>query len=85
MILVDDNQYQPSYSAAQGTVPMSIGDESTLIMDIYTPNGVNEVSTGIVSGSVLALSILNGYASVIPVKTGIQNPVFTQGMNLLSQ
>ena len=88
MILVDDNQYQPSYIAAQGTVPMSIGDESTLIMDIYTPNGVNEVSTGIVSGSVLALSILNGYSSPFPSDKGDQggsshNPIFTQGMNLL--
>ncbi len=96
MILVDDNQYAPSYIAAQGAVPMSVGDESKLIMDIYTPNGVNEVSTGIVSGSVLALSILNGYSSISPLSRGAGgvsssgglnvlnlSTVFTQGMNLL--
>ncbi len=70
MILVDDNQYQPSYRATQGTVPMSVGDESKLIIDVYTPNGVNEVSTEVVSGSVLALSILNGYSSISPLSRG---------------
>ena len=92
MILVDDNQYALSYSTKQATVLMSIGDESTLIMDIYTASGVSEVSTGIVSGSVLALSILNGYSSSLPLNirgtegsynSASPNPIFTQGMDLL--
>ena len=49
---------------------MSVGDESKLIMDISTASGVNEVSTEVVSGSVLALSILNGYSSISPLSRG---------------
>ena len=49
---------------------MSVGDESKLIMDISTASGVNEVSPEVVSGSVRALSILNGYSSISPLSRG---------------